>query len=140
MVEIMKECWAPYLNLDVDIDDDTPLPVLETLRKQILIKVKYTAPEKTKQKHAPDTAKTEEDSSDEEEASNKGNIIPELGSLGIYTRSYHFKSFNQPEAKVPTHVFSLSEKKVLSTHKQQAAALFRHNKVSTNGGLTVRHG
>lgn len=136
----MKECWAPYLNLDLEIDDDTPLPLLESLRKQILIKVKYTAPEKASKERTSETAKTEEDSSDEEEhdeAAHKSKIIPELGSLGLYTRSYHFKSFDQPEAKLPTHVFSLSEKKVLATHSREAAALFRHNKVSRRGGLTL---
>lgn len=33
------------------------------------------------------------------------------------------------EAKIPTHVFSLSEKALMEVHETQQAALFKHNKV-----------
>ncbi|KAL1297690.1 hypothetical protein AAFC00_006239 [Neodothiora populina] len=132
MVEIMREYWGPYLgDLDVEVTENTPLPLLESLRKRILVKVKYSAPKKGQEKKSlAVNAAVEGDSSDEEaqdEAVQQGHIIPELGNMGIYTRSYHFQSFDQPEARYPTHVFSLSEKKLLSTHKQDASALFRHN-------------
>lgn len=134
MVDIMKELWSPYLDLDIEVNDETPLPLLDTLRRRILVKVKYTAPENVANKK--ETAKgtnMDGESSDEEEqeeAMRKGHIIPELGCMGVYTRSYHFKSFDQPEAKLPTHIFSLSEKKLLSTHQREGSALFQHNKVS----------
>lgn len=134
MVEIMKEEWGSYLVVpEKPADDETPLPTLESLRNRILIKVKYSAPETVAKKKA--SAKQSggdaegESSSEDEQAEAKGHIIPELGCLGIYTRSYHFHNFDQPEAKVPTHVFSLSEKKLIATHKRDASALFRHNKV-----------
>ena len=139
MVEIMKEEWGAHLiDLHMKADENTPLPTLDSLRNRILIKVKYSAPgnaaKKGKKAPAnPSGVGMEGGSSEDEdqaEALNKGHIIPELGSLGIYTRSYHFKDFNQPEAKVPTHIFSLSETKLLDTHKRDAPALFRHNKVS----------
>lgn len=135
MVEIMKEVFGSYLgDLDLEVNDDTPLPTLEDLRQRILIKVKYSArksPSKAKSTSNFSGAEIEGESSGEEqaEADQKGKIIPELGSMGIYTRSYHFKSLEQPEAKLPTHVFSLSESKLIDTHKQDASALFRHNKV-----------
>ncbi|KAF1346901.1 PLC-like phosphodiesterase [Delphinella strobiligena] len=134
MVEIMKEVFGSYLgDLDVEVNDDTPLPILEDLRQRILIKVKYSARKrasKVKSTSKSSGAEIEGESSEEEqaEALQKGKIIPELGSMGTYTRSYHFKSLEQPEAKLPLHVFSLSESKLIDTYKQDASALFRHNK------------
>lgn len=43
MVEIMEDNWKQYLApMPDDFTDDTPLPTLESLRKRILVKVKYT--------------------------------------------------------------------------------------------------
>lgn len=135
MVDIMKEVFGSYLgDLDIEVNDNTPLPTLKDLHQRILIKVKYSAPNraaKNKSSSRSSAPEIEAESSGEEQAEGvqKGKIIPELGSMGIYTRSYHFKGFEQPEAKLPTHVFSLSESKLIDTHKQDASALFRHNKV-----------
>lgn len=133
-MEIMNEYWSSYLiNVkDSAISDNTPLPTIDQLRKKILIKVKYTPPP-----HAPEpaassqaTTKYEDSSEDEFEAVSvdKGKIIPALGRLGVYTRASHFSHFDQPEAKVPTHVFSLSEKKIASVHAKEPGKLFQHNK------------
>lgn len=107
MVEIMKEEWGPYLVVpEVGASDEPVLPTLESLRNRILIKVKYTAPETVKRKKTlaqKNGSNSDGESSDEEDqAEAKGRIIPDLGCLGIYTRSYHFKSFDQPEASLPT--------------------------------------
>jgi hypothetical protein len=58
----------------------------------------------------------------------KAKITEALGKLGIYTGAYRFKSLDQPEANIPTHVFSLSEKTLMEVHETQPAALFKHNK------------
>lgn len=128
MVNIMRECWGPYLvDSYVNFDDQVPLPSLESLRKKILIKVKHSPAKPRRTKVASHGA----DSSDDEqlvEAVKKGKIIEALGSMGTYTRACHFKSFSQPEAKLPTHVFALSEGKLVDVHKTDPTALFRHNK------------
>jgi hypothetical protein len=61
-------------------------------------------------------------------APSKSKIIESLGRFGIYTRSYRFQGFNRPEAKEPNHVFSLSEKKLIEVHQNDAKSLFAHNK------------
>lgn len=58
----------------------------------------------------------------------KSKIIQALSQLGIFTRGVSFKSLTQPEATMPTHIFSLSEKGVLEVHEKSAKALFDHNK------------
>jgi hypothetical protein len=140
MVEIMRDYWKQYLvPVPEDLSDDTPLPSLESLKKRILVKVKYSPPEKAAKEKAPDMARARASSnasgnldSDDEEAqvqpAKKGKICEALGQLGIYTRSCKFRSFDQPEAKIPTHVFALSERKLLSLHEEdQLEALTKHN-------------
>ncbi|KAK5127195.1 hypothetical protein LTR85_008557 [Meristemomyces frigidus] len=133
MVEIMTEYWRQYLvPMPHDFSDETPLPTLESLRRRILIKVKYSPPDKAAAEKAPARSNTtaEPDSGDEEsqvEPGKKGKICEALGKLGIYTRSCHFHSLDQAEAKIPTHVFALSEKKLMELQEENREALFRHN-------------
>lgn len=139
MVDIIKDLWEPYLvELNAVTGHEISLPTLESLRKKILIKVKYTAPEFAAQKTGPavvssnaDPESGSEDESHEaqETSVKKSHIINALASLGVYTRGCHFKDFDQPEAKLPNHVFSLSESKIIEVHKRDHSALFRHNKV-----------
>ncbi|KAF2498431.1 PLC-like phosphodiesterase [Lophium mytilinum] len=150
MVEIMEEYWKGMLvDLPITSSEDTAdllLPRLDQLRNKILIKVKYTAPkppdaeppkptnlqlEKSKSSSALSTSSvssSEVPESATKPAAPKAKILEALGRLGIYTRSYHFKSFDQPEAKIPTHVFSLSEKTLMEVHEQTPTQLFAHNK------------
>ncbi|KAG9520512.1 PLC-like phosphodiesterase, partial [Aureobasidium melanogenum] len=138
MVDIIRDLWAPYLvELNAVAGHEISLPALESLRKKILIKVKYTAPEVAAQKTGPAVvprnAEPESGSEDEsheaqEAPVKKSHIITALASMGVYTRSCHFKDFDQPEAKLPNHVFSLSESKIIEMHKRDHSALFRHNK------------
>jgi hypothetical protein len=136
MVEIINDYWGAYLvPIPADFDESTPLPLLESLRKRILIKVKFTPPEKATGSKANKTlsrtsTKDDTESSEDDlatEPAKKGKIIESLGKLGVYTRSCHFDSFEQPEAKIPTHIFALSEKKLLDLHESAPDSVFQHN-------------
>lgn len=105
MVEIMKEEWRGLLVQDLSQQELTKLetqqlPSPADLRNKILVKVKYTPPEVAKKKQAQSTSRNAaSDSSDDEageEKVKKSKISPALSQLGIYMRSYHFKSFDQP--------------------------------------------
>jgi len=136
MVEIINDYWGAYLvPIPAGFDETTPLPPLESLRKRILIKVKYTPPEKATSSKANKTlsrTSTRDDTESSEddlatEPTKKGKITESLGKLGVYTRSCHFDSFEQPEAKIPTHIFALSEKKLLDLHESAPDSVFQHN-------------
>ncbi|KAI6373675.1 hypothetical protein MCOR25_003445 [Pyricularia grisea] len=58
----------------------------------------------------------------------KSKIIQKLSDMGIFTRGISFKSLSQPEAVMPTHIFSVSEKAVLELHEKYGQELFDHNK------------
>ena len=152
MVEIMTEYWKGML-VDLPLDPSQPseslsLPTLDQLRNKILVKVKYTPPKPpeapaaaTKPTTLQSPAQLEKTTSAESTTSSEPDALPAdkkpapkakiteaLGRLGIYTRSYHFKSLTQPEAQIPTHIFSLSEKSLLEVHETQPLELFHHNK------------
>lgn len=136
MVEIINDYWGAYLvPIPADFDESTPLPPLESLKKRILIKVKFTPPEKanaSKANKALSRTSTRDDTESSEddlatEPAKKGKITESLGRLGVYTRSCHFDSFDQPEAKIPTHIFALSEKKLLDLHESAPDSVFQHN-------------
>jgi len=64
MVDIMRECWGPYLvESDINVDDQLALPSLDSLRNKILIKVKHSAPK-------PGHSRKVSDGGDSSEASN----------------------------------------------------------------------
>lgn len=129
MVRIMKETWEGLLVPEPDNDPDT-LPSPETLRHKLIVKVKYAPPGTEAQVEDDD----EEDVRVAAESGNGGEpkklskVIQELSKMGFYSRGVSFKSLTQPEAMMPTHIFSLSEKKVLDVHQKQALDLFNHNK------------
>jgi hypothetical protein len=58
----------------------------------------------------------------------KSKITESLSRLGVYLGGYHFKSLDAPEAKIPTHIFSLSEKSLMEVHETDPVGLFKHNK------------
>ena len=149
MVEIMNQAWKGML-LAPSAETCQTLPSPGELRKKILIKVKaapsaaklepITPTSSSAQKevaHHSDMARTKSvsDSSEAEldgqdlpqKPKRKGKIVESLSALGVYTRSYHFKDFRSPQAKDPTHVFSLSEKKLSEMHDNELEELFRHN-------------
>lgn len=128
--------------------DCQTLPSPHQLRGKILVKVKGTAigkPEDTidaLQKTSSEGSgrlSGDDSSSDEQTPPDSGpseatrrkspsKVVEQLSAMGVYTRAYKFKSFALPEASIPTHVFSLSEKKVMTVRESDGASLFRHNR------------
>ena len=135
MVKIMEQVWKGLL-LEKPPKDADSLPSPGELRSKILVKVKYAPPDGVADKLKPEAvdveAISEEDSLPPAAAAKKAKkpskIIQGLSQLGIYTRGVSFKSLTQPEAAMPTHIFSLSEKGVAEVHNRDAPALFNHNK------------
>ena len=127
MVAIMLETWGDFL-LPEPKEDAAHLPTPAELRGKILVKVKYAPPEGG----SPLGADAEEGrlSGDGSAAKSKkpSKIIQALSKLGIYTRGVSFKSLEQAEASMPTHIFSLSEKGVVEVHQKSAYELFEHNR------------
>ncbi|KAI9681234.1 MAG: hypothetical protein M1817_002516 [Caeruleum heppii] len=145
MVEIMRDVWKNLLIDDTcEPDGQEKLPSPATLRRKILVKVKHAAPsgkgdgkiEATQSTKPKTPSSSSSSSSDTEiakddpqkEKKKKVKMLDALSGLGLYTRSYHFSSFDQPEATIPTHVFSLSEKALMGMQETHAPALFAHNR------------
>lgn len=143
MVEIIEKSWKGML-VPIPSEPYRSLPSPEELRGKILVKVKYAKPEAAKKnafkssttglKKERSTSSGSSDSENqnavvgEEKKKKKTSIIEPLSALGVYTRSYHFKSLTTPEALEPTHVFSLSEKKLMEVHESHGPTLFSHNR------------
>lgn len=144
MVEIIEQVWRGLL-VEPPSGHPEQLPSPGELRKKILIKVKYVAPEKVsapataekaakpsmrRKKSAESSSSSDSDNQGSEDAKKKKRsaIIEPLSALGVYTRSYHFKGLSSPEANVPCHVFSLSEKKFMDVHRSHGPTLFSHNR------------
>ena len=124
MVKIMKEIWGDVLVPEPEKDPEQ-LPSPQDLRNKILVKVKY----------APPGSSPEQYESGEDDRTPAGvkpkkpsKIIQDLSRMGIYTKGVSFKSFTQPEATMPTHIFSLAESKFLDNHEKRNEELWEHNK------------
>lgn len=128
MVRIMKETWAQYLVPEPEAEV-TQLPNPDELRRKILIKVKYAPPGSSPPGKTPESEE-ERTLGDGTEKANKtpSKIIQDLSRMGFYARGVSFKSFSQPEAAMPNHIFSLSEKKFLDQHEDNGKELWEHNK------------
>ncbi|KAH8667098.1 PLC-like phosphodiesterase [Xylariales sp. PMI_506] len=133
MVNIMNQVWEGLL-LPPPHDNTKVLPSPADLKHKILVKVKYAPPKPAEE--IPSAGKTSggTPAATPQNAANKpakkkkpSKVIQALSQLGIYTQGVSFKSLNQPEAGMPTHVFSLSESTVIEVHERQAGDLFRHN-------------
>ncbi|KAJ5594432.1 uncharacterized protein N7459_000640 [Penicillium hispanicum] len=137
MVDIIKEVWDGLLvKVPSDVDADK-LPTLAELKRKILIKTKSTPLPNTDEK--PEEPETPEPATEVDEQPVDGQpqkpakpskVLDALAKLAVYTRAYHFSHFDQPEAKVPVHVFSLSEKAAREAHTNYRDALFKHNRSS----------
>jgi phosphatidylinositol-specific phospholipase C-like protein len=132
MVDIMQETWKGLLVAMPDADP-AELPRPADLKGKILVKVKY-APPKGSPGGSPLGGAGAGELTDEDDRlpndaqkSKPSKITQGLSKLGIYTRGVTFKSLTQPEASMPTHIFSLAEKKVIDVHEKSAKALFDHN-------------
>ena len=136
MVELMEESWKGLL-VNVPTDGLKVLPSPGELKNKILVKAK-AAPSKSAQAaaelttshpHNTDTeSENEKDSSSEKPKGKKSKTIEALSVMAKYTRGYHFKSLTASEATIPTHVFSLSESKLMDVHQSRGPTLFSHNK------------
>ncbi|KAK8045661.1 phospholipase c [Apiospora rasikravindrae] len=137
MVNIMNETWAEFLLPPPDADCKV-LPAPGDLKRKILVKVKYAPPstgsismDKLASTSTTSTTTSDQDRLPQPKADEKpkkpSKIIQALSQLGVYTRGITFKSLAQPEAQMPTHMFSLSERGVLEVHEKQAPDLFKHN-------------
>lgn len=133
MVEIMREIWTGFL-VDMSHEHARALPSPEALRRKILIKVKWAPNTTTGESNNPidqvTSRSTDGGTEDGEKTKKASKVLTALSELGVYTRAYTFKHFSQPEASIPTHVFSLSENKMHSMHSDPShgPALFDHNK------------
>lgn len=144
MVKIMKDTWAGYL-IEPPAEDARFLPPPQDFRNKILVKVKYAPPPggQGEQDLTPSPTNGSDDdvasagtgaTAAEAAAAKKkkkkkpSKIIQALSNLGIYTRGVSFKSLSQPEATMPTHIFSLSEGSIKEVHEKQALELFEHNR------------
>ena len=140
MVEIMRDLWAGLLIEEAN-QDCTVLPSPAELRGKILVKVKGITPigmkdtsppsPKHKLSASPVSGSELEESrsfSTTKSKTNKKNIIQALSALSVYTHSYHFSGLSGSEARIPSHVFSLSEKKLMEVHESQGPTLFSHNR------------
>ena len=131
MVDIIQSVWKGML---VNLPASDALPSPGELRNKILVKVKHVAPKSEKKPTPVQRARSSSSSDTDDRAlpqkdeKKKNSIIPALSDLGVYTRSYHFKNLTAPEATIPCHVFSLSEKKLMEVHEGNGPTLFSHNK------------
>lgn len=128
MCDIMEEAWGEYL-LDPPAGDDIgPCPSLEQLRNKILIKVKYVPENKEGSDDESILEVVQEGSQKKAKPVKAPKITQRLSRMGIHTRGVTFKSLEQPEASMPGHIFSLSEKTALDVQRRSPAAMFAHNR------------
>lgn len=141
MVDIICQTWKGLL-VTIPSEECTSLPSPGELRGKILVKVKYAAAKAAKvsttalqpggqRRRSLSSSSTSEDQAtlrEDGKKKKKSSIIESLSALGVYTRSYHFKNLSAPEALIPTHVFSLSEKKLMEVHEGHGPTLFSHNR------------
>ncbi|KAL8637662.1 MAG: hypothetical protein Q9228_005089 [Teloschistes exilis] len=140
MVEIMEQAWKGLL-VRPAADEGEQLPSPAELLRKILVKVKYVAPEKVtakvakatkpsmqRKKSSSSSSCSENQGAESKAKTKKSSIIGPLSAMGVYTRSYHFKDLSSPEATVPCHIFSLSEKKLMTVHESHGPSLFSHNR------------
>jgi hypothetical protein len=156
MADIMTEYWRGML-VELPLEpaqpaDQLTLPVLGELHHKILLDVKHTPPGPPQELAKPTTLqvptleRTRNSSTGSITYSSpsssmsdipKGEVKPPaprvkqieaLERLGVYTRRYGFKTFDQLEAKIPTDIFSLSERSLMEVHETQPEELFNHNK------------
>ncbi|KAH7316483.1 PLC-like phosphodiesterase [Stachybotrys elegans] len=151
MVKIMKEEWGDLLISKPmeGLDPKFRVPTLGDLRNKILVKVKraqagIVVPQDTSSLPAvfahDEDASSSEDEHPEPIKSNTSPQIPSqvnnrkvticqaLGDLAVYTRSEHFRSLQSPQAKLPAHIFSISEYRILELNKEAHSDVFTHNK------------
>lgn len=154
MVKIMKEVWQDML-VETPNDGCDPrfrVPRLSELRRKILVKVKrpqVTISQPGKYHSAPTTqieyghenesphhysqqgksmSNAATSAPPSPDPSSKVPIHDSLRALAVYTRSERFEGFDTPQAKRPTHIFSISESGILELDHKHHDVMFAHNK------------
>ncbi|PFH58463.1 hypothetical protein XA68_13669 [Ophiocordyceps unilateralis] len=123
MVDIIQDAWQGLLVTTPSAAPDS-LPSPDALRRKILVKVKYVPPH-----HAePIDSESGDETAPPVRPTKLSNMTHALSRLGIYTQAVSFKAWTQPEAKMPTHIFSLSESKFLDHDDENPVELFEHNR------------
>ncbi|KAL5360066.1 PLC-like phosphodiesterase [Aspergillus floccosus] len=138
MVEIMEEAFKGMLiEVTPEVEATMAIPAPEDLKRKILIKVKWVSPTGD---GPQDDGEDRTDELDElQQKASQGDstgppakppskIFQGLSRLAVFTKGFRFSHFAQPEAKVPGHVFSLSEKAARAAHAKDPEALFEHNR------------
>lgn len=157
MVSIMRDVWKDLL-VSEPLDGCDPkfrVPALEALLDKILVKVKRAparmiAPQGTPDLLAAGSSSDDTSASDDERLALHRSLRPEksetasattsersakarpicdsLAELAIYTRSERFESLDTPQAKKPSHVFSIAENRILEMCQKHHREVFLHNK------------
>lgn len=140
MVQIMKQEWAGLL---IEKPHETcpggRMPRLEELLDKILVKVKKASlsPENSMGLGAlspkgtvveDDATSVSEDDRSVKRPQPKVPICENLSNLAVYTHSEHFVNFESFTVKSPSHIFSISENKILDLWESKRDELFAHNR------------
>uniref|UniRef100_A0A8C8DCF4 Phosphoinositide phospholipase C n=1 Tax=Oryzias sinensis TaxID=183150 RepID=A0A8C8DCF4_9TELE len=98
------------------------LPSPEDLKGKILVKGK-------REESAEECSSSSSDlnSSDDETSAGVSKLSPELSELVVYTRSVHFKGFDQAAKSSPFQMSSFSEREALKLIKDSGVLFVRHN-------------
>ena len=140
MIEIMQQSWGSMLAIP-PAQPSGILPSPSELKHKILIKVKAAShskavvgvPEPADVKGTDIRSESSESETDthlqtkQQKPAKKSKIIEALSAMGVYLQGYHFSKLDSPEAVIPSHVFSVSEKKIVQVHEYFGPALFSHN-------------
>ncbi|OCL05554.1 PLC-like phosphodiesterase, partial [Glonium stellatum] len=130
MVDIMEEIWQGLL-VDVEFMERAKLGILpspDELRRKLLIKVKGQPLENIDANGQAEGDRVQQNTKADRKKPHKTKVIDALSSLAVYTKGYTFEHLLQPEASLPTHVFSLSEALVRGIHKSHGPLLSAHNR------------
>ncbi|EAW21752.1 putative phosphoinositide-specific phospholipase C [Aspergillus fischeri NRRL 181] len=136
MVEIMEEAFKGMLiEVTPELEATQAPPPLESLKRKILIKVKWVPATGDGQAEAQkddqtDTLDTPPSVNQEGQPApaKPSKVLHSLSRLAVFTKGFSFRQFTQPEAKVPGHVFSLSESAAREAYAKDRDALLEHNR------------
>ncbi|TID21167.1 hypothetical protein CANINC_003447 [Pichia inconspicua] len=142
-VEIFKNTFGNML-IDQPINNESKLPSPNDLKYRILLKVKksamtnYNDPDIEKiHPSFSTTSSTISDSTDDSTSLNqlvrrktRQFITPELTELAPYLIGIKFRNFSLPESKTFNHVFSFSDRSLISMMRDQIklVSILKHNR------------
>ncbi|KAL6231224.1 hypothetical protein BDW75DRAFT_244114 [Aspergillus navahoensis] len=140
MVEIMEDAFGGMLiEVTPEMEAMETPPPLRDLKRKILVKVKWVPPSAEGEEDVDDRtddleqlAPTKSAGASSQSASQTpqkpAKILHSLSKHAIFTKGFSFKQFSQPEAKVPGHIFSLSERAAHQADQKYGKELFEHNR------------